>query len=145
MTQNIASQVRDSATEERELVLLEPELDLSLQNVEPGPARDLLQIDLQLIAAMQSSLEDSRFTMYMDHKNRKFDAVQLYKGLGNEARQVKYWADKLANNSGDRSMTSETRAAMLLNLTNIARTFGKSPSALCPWNPLNSAPPNYKY
>lgn len=132
MTQTIARQVRNPATEERELVLLESESDLSLQNVEPGPAKDLLQIDLQLIAAMQSSLEDSKFAKYMDHKNRKFDAVQLYKELGNEARQMKYWADKLANNSDGRSMTSETQAAMMLNLTNIARTFGKSPFASRP-------------
>ncbi|KAL8736255.1 MAG: hypothetical protein Q9166_000410 [cf. Caloplaca sp. 2 TL-2023] len=123
MTQTIARQVRNPATEERELVLLESESDLSLQNVEPGPAKDLLQIDLQLIAALQSSLEDSKFAKYMDHRKRKFDAVQLYKELGNEARQMKYWADKLANNSDGCSMTSETQAAMMLNLTNIARTF----------------------
>ena len=132
MTQTIARQVRNPATEERELVLLGSESDLSLQNVEPGPAKDLLQIDLQLIAAMQSSLEDSKFAKYMDHKNRKFDAVQLYKELGNEARQMKYWADKLANNSDGRSMTSETQAAMMLNLMNVARTFGKSPFASRP-------------
>ena len=70
MTQTITRQVRNPATEESELVLLESESELSLQNVEPGPTRDLLQIDLELIAAMRNSLEDSKFAKYMDHKNR---------------------------------------------------------------------------
>lgn len=125
MMEAIACLKENPATEERDLVLSKSGSDISLSNIQLAPAKDLLKIDLQLIAAMQESLEDSKFAKYMEHKNRKFDAVKLYKDLGEEARQMRYWANQLANTSGNQTMTSETQTAMMLNLTNIARTFGK--------------------
>ncbi|KAL8722598.1 MAG: hypothetical protein Q9225_000954 [Loekoesia sp. 1 TL-2023] len=123
MMEALARQKENPATEERDLVLSKTGSDISLSNVELAPARDLLKIDLQLIAAMQESLKDSKFAKYMEHKNPKFDAVRLYKDLGEEARQMRYWVNQLANTSDNQSMTPETQTAMMLNLTNIARTF----------------------
>lgn len=125
MREAIARQKHNQVTEERDLVLLDSKSDISLSGIQLAPAKELLRIDLELIAAMQESLKDSKFAKHMEHKNRKFDAVQLYKELGDEARQVKYWTDQLAGSGYNQNLTAETKSAMMLNLTNIARTFGK--------------------
>ncbi|KAI4176961.1 MAG: hypothetical protein LQ346_007751 [Caloplaca aetnensis] len=123
MREAIARQKHNQVTEERDLVLLDSKSDISLSGIQLAPAKELLRIDLELIAAMQESLKDSKFAKHMEHKNRKFDAVQLYKELGDEARQVKYWTDQLAGSGYNQNLTAETKSAMMLNLTNIARTF----------------------
>ena len=80
---------------------------------------------------MRNSLKDSNFTKYMEHKNRKFDAVQLYKDLEEQGRQMKYWASMLEGSTENQSMTQETQTAMILNLTRVARTFGESSQGSC--------------
>ena len=126
MKETMARQMSTSAIDERDLVLIKSESNMSLPDLGPGPTNDLLKIDLRLIAAMQESLKDSKFAKYMEHRNLKFDAVQLSKDLGEESRQMKYWAGQLGNTKDSRSMTPETQTALALNLTRTARTFGKS-------------------
>lgn len=132
MKETIARQMSTSATDERDLVLIKSESDMSLPDLGPGPTIDLLKIDLGLIAAMQESLKDSKFAKHMEHRDPKFDAVQLSNDLGEESRQMKYWAGQLGNSRDSHSMTSETQTALALNLTRIARTFGKSYSNKLP-------------
>ena len=126
MKDTVARQKSDSAIDELDLVLIKSDSDISLPNPGLAPTKDLLRIDLELIAAMQESLKDSKLAKYLEHRDLKFDAVQLSKDLGEESRQMKYWASQLGSSRGNQTMTSETHAAMVLNLTRIARTFGKS-------------------
>lgn len=112
--------------DERDLLSTRSDSDISVPILVPTLAKDLIGIDLQHIAAMQNSLKDSQFGEYMEHQNLKFDAVQLYKDLEEEGGQMKYWATQLGSSNEDQSMTSETQAAMVLNLARIARTFGES-------------------
>lgn len=123
LKETIAHQRENAAVDERDLILIKSDSEISLPSLPPAPAKDLLRIDLQLIAAMQNSLKDSQFAKYMEHRNLKFDATQLYKDLEEESRQMKYWASQLGSSNENQSMTSETQAAMVLNLTRIARTF----------------------
>ncbi|KAL8926906.1 MAG: hypothetical protein Q9208_002715 [Pyrenodesmia sp. 3 TL-2023] len=123
MREAISRHMENPAIEKRDLVLVDSKSDISLSGIQLAPAKELLRIDLELVAAMQDSLTDSKFAKYMEHKNRQFDAVQLYKELGEECRQLKYWTDQLAGSGRDQNMTSETKSAMMLNLSNVARTF----------------------
>ena len=122
----IAHQWENPALDDRDLLLIKSDSEISLPSLTPAHAKDLLRIDLQYIAAMQNSLKDSKFAKYMEHKNLKFDAVQLHKDLEEEGRQMKYWTRMLEGSTENESMTPETETAMMFNLTRIARTFGES-------------------
>lgn len=131
LKETIAHQRENPALDERDLVLIKSDSEISLPSLAPAHAKDLLRIDLQYIAAMQNSLKDSKFAKYMEHKNLKFDAVQLYKDLEEGGRQMRYWTRMLEGSTEDQSMTPETETAMILNLTRIARTFGESDQRSC--------------
>ena len=122
----IAHQRGNPALDERDLLLIKSDSEISLPSLAPAHAKDLLRIDLQYIAAMQNSLKDSKFAKYMEHKNLKFDAVQLHKDLEEGGRQMRYWTRMLEGSTKNESMAPETETAMILNLTRIARTFGES-------------------
>ena len=131
LKETIAHKRENPAMDERDLLLIKSNSEISMPNLAPPHAKDLLRIDLQYIAAMQNSLKDSKFAKYMEHKNRKFDAVQLYKDLEEQGRQMKYWASMLEGSTENQSMTQETQTAMILNLTRVARTFGESSQRSC--------------
>ena len=128
MNEVVAYQAEGLALEERELILIKPaDLDISLANLQPTPRKDLLQINLKLIAAMQDSLKNlTRLGRHVEHRNRDLDVVQLMKDLGEGRRQMIYWAIWLEGSSGDGNVTSETQMAVTLNLMRVARTFGMS-------------------
>ena len=126
MKEFIVRQTENAATDDRELILIKGNSNTSLPSLDLAPAKDLLRLDLQLIAAMQNSLNDTKFAKYMDHKNRKFDAIKMHKDLEEGSRQMQYWAKHLAEADKDRAMTSATQQAMVLNLARVARAFGMS-------------------
>ena len=125
MKETIFQQRQNSAMDERELVLIKSESDTSSPSLHPATAKALLKIDLQLIAAMQKSLKDSKYAKNMEHKNLKVNPVQLCEDLEKGRRQMKYWTGQLGASNQGRMITAETQEAMMLNLTRIARTFGK--------------------
>lgn len=135
MKETIAQQRQNSAMDERELVLIKSESNTSLPSLQPASAKTLLKIDLQLITAMQNSLKDSKFAKYMEHKNLKLSPAQLCEDLDKAGRQMKYWAGQLGASSEGRMITAETQEAMMLNLTRIARTFGKYNIESCEQSP----------
>ena len=115
--------------DDRDLLLIKSNSEISLPNFAPAHAKDLLRIDLQYIAAMQNSLKDPQFAIYMEHE---FDAVQqLHEDLEKEGRQMRYWTSMLKGSTENQSMTPETQTAMILNLTRVARTFGESDQKSC--------------
>lgn len=120
----IARQMQIAAIDERDLT--KSDSQISLPNLPPAPAKDLLRLDLQLITAMQNSLKDPQFADYMKHRNLKVDAAQLYKDLDYESRQMKYWASQLGGSNEHQSTTPETQAAMVFNLVRIARYLSES-------------------
>ena len=126
LKETIAHQSENPALDERDLLLVKSDAEISLPSLAPAHAKDLLRINLQYIAAMQNSFKDSEFVKHMEHKNLKFDAVQLHKDLEEEGHQMKYWTRMLEGSTETKSMTPETETAMILNLTRIARTFGES-------------------
>lgn len=126
LKETIAHQRQNLAIDERDLRLIKSDSEISPRKLTPAHAKDLLRVDLQYIAAMQESLKDSKFAKYMDHKNLKFDAMQLHNDLEDQSRQMRYWTSMLEGSPEDQSMTQETQTAMILNLTRIARTFGES-------------------
>ena len=126
MKETIVHQRENPALDERDLLLIKSNSEISLPSLAPTHAKDLLRIDLQYIAAMQNLLKDSKFTEYMESKNLKFDAVQLHKDLEEGGRQMRYWTRMLEGSTENKSMTPETETAMILNLARIARTFGES-------------------
>ena len=121
----LACQIENPATDEREMTLIKSDSKTSLSNIKSESTRELLKVDLELIAAMQESLKDSKYAKYIEHRNPKFNAKTLYEELGEESRQIKYWTSKLEG-SDEQPMTMETQTAMMLNLAKIARVFGKS-------------------
>ena len=131
LKETIAHQKENPALDERDLLLIKSDSEISLPSLAPAHAKDLLRIDLEYIAAMQNSLKDSKFAKYLEHKNLKFDAVQLHNDLEEEGRQMKYWTRMLEGSTENQTMTPETETAMILNLTRIARTFGKSNQRSC--------------
>ena len=116
----LARQTQSPALDEREMLLLKPESDISLSNMKSEPVKELLEVDLELIAAMRESLKDTKYGKYMEQESA-FDPKQLYKELGEESAQVKYWAGKLAEE--EHSITEQTQAAITLNLARIAHIF----------------------
>ena len=135
MKEVIFQHTQSSAMDERELVLIKSESNTSLPSLHSASAQALLKIDLQLIAAMQNSLKDSKYAKYMEHKNIEISPGQLCEDLDKAGRQMKYWAGQLGASSEGRMMTTETQEAMILNLTRIARTFGKSNIESCEQSP----------
>ena len=131
MKETIVHQRENPALDERDLLLIRSDSEISLLSLAPTHAKDLLRIDLQYIAAMQNSLKDSKFAKYMEDKNLKFDAVQLHKDLEEGGRQMRYWTRMLEGSTENKSMTPETETAMILNLARIARTFGESDHRSC--------------
>ena len=125
MKETIVQQRQNSVMDEREMVLIKSKSNTSLPSLHSASAKALLKIDLQLIAAMQNSLKDSKFAKYLEHKNLSESPAQLCEDLDKAGRQMKYWARQLGTSSDGRMMTAETQEAMMLNLTRIARTFGK--------------------
>ena len=120
----LARQQENPAIDDRELVLIASDSELGEPNLRSGPAKELLKIDLELIAAMQESLKDSKYAKYLEQKDPKFDAKKLYQDLREESRQTRYWTKKLELVS-EKGTTAETQTAMILNLARIARAFGK--------------------
>lgn len=118
----LARQTQNPALDERKMLLLKSESDISLSNMRSAPTRELLEVDLELIAAMRESLKDNNYLKYMEQKEPAIDPQQLYMELGEESAQVKYWTSKLAEDKD--GITEETQVAMKLNLARIARVFG---------------------
>lgn len=116
----LARQIQNPALDEREMLLLKPESDISLSNVKSEPVKELLRVDLELIAAMRESLKDTKYVEHMKQKST-FDPKQLDKELSEGSAQVKYWTSKLAEDK--HGMTEQTQTAMTLNLARIARVF----------------------
>lgn len=116
----LARQIQNPALDEREMLLLKPESDISLSNVKSEPVKELLRVDLELIAAMRESLKDTKYVEHMKQESA-FDPKQLDKELGEESAQVKYWTSKLAEDK--HGITEQTQTAMTLNLARIARVF----------------------
>lgn len=117
----LARQTQNPALDERQMWLLKSESDISLSNMGSEPTRELLKVDLALIAAMRESLKDTKYVKYLEQREPTFDPKQLYKELGEESAQVKYWTSKIAEEK--HGITEETQAAMTLNLARIARVF----------------------
>ena len=118
----LARQTQNPALDERAMLLLKSESDISLSNIRSATTKKLLEAGLELIAAMRESLTVTKYVKYMEEKEPAIDPEQLYKQLGEESAQVKYWTSKLAEEKD--GMTEETQAAMMLNLARIARVFG---------------------
>lgn len=117
----LARQAQNPALDERELLLLKAESDISLSNMGSEPTRELLKVDLELIAAMRESLKDTKYVKYLEQREPTFNPKQLYKELGEESAQVKYWTSKIAEEKD--GITEETQGAMTLNLARIAHVF----------------------
>lgn len=118
----LARQTQNPALDERAMLLLKSESDISLSNMRSAPTKELLEVDLKLIAAMRRSLKDTDYVKYMEQKDPAIDPKQLYKQLGEESAQIKYWTSSLVEEKD--GITEETQAAMMLNLARIARVFG---------------------
>lgn len=86
----LARQTQNPALDERKMLLLKSESEISLSNMRSGPVKELLQIDLELIAAMRESLKDTKYAKYLEHQGNTFNAKQLSRELGEGSAQVKY-------------------------------------------------------
>lgn len=118
----LARQTQNPALDEREMFLLKSESDISLSDMKSEPIKELLKVDLELIAAMRESLKGTKYVEYIQQEEPTFDPERLYKELGEESAQVKYWTSKLAEENPD-NISEETQEAMTLNLARIARVF----------------------
>ncbi len=119
----LSNRNKNLALDERELVLVKSASDISLSDIKSRSAKELLRVDLALIAAMQESLKDTKYVKYLEHKEPRFDAKKMYEDMLEESRQVKYWTSKLAESSEKQSMMPETQTAMMLQLAMIAQVF----------------------
>lgn len=117
----LARQTQNPALDEREMLLLKSESEISLSSMRPEPIKELLKVDLELIAAMRESLKGTKYVENIQQKDPRFDPERLYKELGEESAQVKYWTSKLAE--GNHDITEETQVAMTLNLARIGCVF----------------------
>lgn len=118
-----ARQKHNPALDERKMILLKSESNISLSNMKSGPMKDLLKVDLELIAAMRESLKDTKYVEYLGQQGKSFDHEKVYEELGKESALVKYWTNKLAE--GNDGITECTEVAMSCNLARIARAFGE--------------------
>ena len=119
----LASRKQNLALDERELVLIKSASEISLSGIQSQSAKELLEVDLELIAAMQESLRDTKYAKYLAHKEPRFNAKKMYEDMVEESRQVKYWTCKLAESSEKQKMTLKTEQAMMLHLAKIAQVF----------------------
>ena len=117
------NQMQNPALEQREMVLIKSASEVSLERMGPGPVKDLLMVDLALIAAMQQSLKDTKYAKHIEHKSPNFDAKKMMEELGEQRSQIKYWTSKLEDQGQAR--TEEMSTAVALNLARVARAFGK--------------------
>jgi hypothetical protein len=118
----LARQKQNPALDERKMLLLKSESDISLSKMRSGPTKELLKVDLELIAATRESLKNTKYAEYLEQQGNTFNAQQLYQELGEESALVKYWTSKLAEEND--GMTEETQAAVTCNLARIAHAFG---------------------
>lgn len=123
MKSMILSQMQNPALTEDAMILSKNESEISLAQIEPGPVKDLLFLDLELIAAMQQSLKDTKYAKYIEHRSPAFDAKKFLEELSEQKSQIKYWTSKLEGQ--DQGTTKETNTAVALHLARIARVFGK--------------------
>lgn len=86
MEERMARQRVNAAVEERDIVLVKSDSQISIPNSQLKPAKNLFRIDLQLVAAMQESLRDSKFARYMGDKALGVDLEQLHKDYGEQGR-----------------------------------------------------------
>ena len=80
----LQAQRQNPALDEREMVLIKSDSEVSLSNMRSEPAKELLEIDLELIAAMKESLKDPKYVKHMEHKNPKFDAIEMLEEVSKE-------------------------------------------------------------
>ena len=116
-------QKQNPVLEEREMTLMKSRSEISLSKLKSEPVKELLEIDLELIASMQESLKDTKYVKHMEHKNPRFDARKMLEEVSEEGRQLKYWASRLEDTPGEPAMTTETRGAMMTNLARIAQVY----------------------
>lgn len=128
----LARQQENSAVDDRELVLNQPESDLGEPKLQSEPANELLKVVLELIASKQESLKDTRYAKYLEHKTPKLDAKKFYQDLREQSLQTRCWTKMLELDSG-KGITPETQTAMVLNLARIARAFGKCDTQHARW------------
>lgn len=124
MREAIVQQKATIATDDRDMVLVESQSSTSLPSLGSEPVNSILKIDIELIAAMQESLKDSKYAKYMEQKNPNFDARGLYREMTEQGRQMKYWSKELEADR-EQKTTPETHQAVMLNLARIAQIFGK--------------------
>ncbi len=121
---DLAMSKQNPALDEREMLLLREESE-DLPEFGSEPVGKLLKLDLQLIAAMQESLKDTKYVKSLEDKKPVFDAKMLLQRLAEEKKEVTYWTRRLERASGDKNYTDETKNATLINLARIAKAFGE--------------------
>jgi len=121
---DLAMSKQNSALDEREMLLLSEESE-DLPEFGSEPVGKLLKLDLQLIAAMQESLKDTKYVKSLEDKKPVFDAKLLLQRLAEEKKEVTYWTRRLERASGDDNYTDETKNAILINLARVAKAFGE--------------------
>ena len=126
---NQAARTQSSTPESSDMVLSQSISEISLSKIESQPVKELLSIDLALIAALRESLRESKYAKYLEDK--ELDVGRIHDNLQEESRQIKYWTAKLEQNGGLQNAAPETRQAMMINLARVAKIFGKymSPTA----------------
>ena len=118
----ILNQIQNPALEEREMTLIKTESEMSLGELDSGPVKNLLSLDLELIAAMQESLRETKYAQYLADKSPNFNAKKFLEELSEQKSQIKYWTRRLEERG--QSASKETDTAIVLNLARIARVFG---------------------
>lgn len=125
---DLALTMQNPALDEREMLLLKDELeDLpDFGDFASKPVSKLLKLDLELIAAMQESLKDTKYIKSLQTRKPIFNAKILLQRLAEEKKEITYWTKRLEKASGDRDYTIETETAILMNLARIAKAFGET-------------------
>ncbi|MCJ1459389.1 hypothetical protein MMC28_009766 [Mycoblastus sanguinarius] len=91
----LATQKQNPILDKREVVLLKYYFEISLSGMRSEPIQELLKLDLELMAAMQESLKDTKYQKHMENKDSEFDAKRLIQYLGEESKQIKYWTSQV--------------------------------------------------
>ena len=120
----IAAQKQKPGLDEREMILSKSQSEISLSTMPAGPVKELLEVDLELVAAMRESLKDTKYAKYLEHESPNFDAKRMDEDLHEACRQMKYWTGKLQEDG--QSMTTDTNTAVAVHLARIANTFSSS-------------------
>lgn len=111
--------------DDREMVLLKSGSAASLSETRSKPVTEMLKVDLELIAAMQESLKDTKFSKHLEHTRPNFDAKRYMDQLREESKQLRYWTTKLDTTANEGRHT-QTQEAVMANLVWIAQTFRMS-------------------